>query len=72
MQVEYAPAASKQFSRLNKPMQSRIKKYMSEIAFADGARRKALEDADNFKRLGVSVDIIAQATGLSKQEVENV
>ena len=84
MQVEYAPAASKQFSRLNKPMQSRIKKYMSEIAFAegeakgiargfaDGARRKALEDAGNFKRLGVSVDIIAQATGLSKQEVENV
>ena len=40
--------------------------------FSDGARRKALEDAGNFKRLGVSVDIIAQATGLSKQEVENV
>ena len=40
--------------------------------FSDGARRKALEDAGNLKRLGVSVDIIAQATGLSKQEVENV
>ena len=38
--------------------------------FSDGSRRKALEDAGNLKRLGVSIDIITQATGLSKQEVE--
>ena len=38
--------------------------------FADGAYQKALQDAANFKRLGVSIDIIAQATGLSKEEVE--
>ena len=51
-----------------------------EIAFAEGeakgiergSRHKALEDAVNFKRLGVSVDIIVQATGLSKQEVESL
>ena len=40
--------------------------------FADGSYRKALEDAGNFKRLGVSIDIIAQATGLSKEEVEAI
>ena len=40
--------------------------------FSDGSHRKALEDAGNLKRLGVSIDIITQATGLSKQEVENI
>ena len=40
--------------------------------FSDGSRRKALEDAGNLKRLGVSIDIITQATGLSKQEVESL
>ena len=39
--------------------------------FADGSYRKALEDAGNLKRLGVSIDIITQATGLSQEEVEN-
>ena len=43
-----------------------------ETAFADGSRQKALEDAGNFKRLGVSVDIIAQATGLSVAEINNL
>ena len=38
--------------------------------FADGSYRKALEDAGNLKQLGVSIDIIAKATGLSKEEVE--
>ena len=38
MKVEYAPAASKQFSRLDKPTQSRIKKYMSTIASLDNPR----------------------------------
>ena len=40
--------------------------------FSAGSRQKALEDAANFKRLGVSIDIIVQATGLSKQEVESI
>ena len=40
--------------------------------FSDGSRQKALEDAGNFKRLGVSVDIIAQATGLSIAEINNL
>ena len=38
--------------------------------FADGSYRKALEDAGNLKQLGVSIDIIAKATGLSQEEVE--
>ena len=39
---------------------------------ADGSRQKALEDAGNLKRLGVSIDIITQATGLTKDEIENL
>jgi len=42
------------------------------LGLAEGSRQKALEDAGNFKRLGVSIDIIAQATGLSKEEVEAI
>ena len=37
-----------------------------------GARQKALQDAGNLKHLGVTIDIIVQATGLSKHEVENI
>ena len=37
---------------------------------SQGTRQKALQDASNFKRLGVSVDIISQATGLTVAEVE--
>ena len=40
--------------------------------FSAGAHQKALEDARNFKRLGVSVSIITEATGLSKEEVEKL
>ena len=40
--------------------------------FSEGSRQKALQDAGNFKRLGVSIDIITQATGLSKEEVEKL
>lgn len=37
-----------------------------------GLHQKAIQDACNLKRLGVSIDIIVQATGLSKEEVEKV
>ena len=43
-----------------------------EKGFSDGSRQRALEDAGNFKRLGVSIEIIAQATGLSEAEIENL
>ena len=47
-----------------------------EIAFQEGEARgshqKALEDAQNFKRLGVSISIITEATGLTKEEVEKL
>ena len=42
------------------------------LGFAEGSCHKALQDAGNFKRLGVSIDIITQATGLSKEEVEKL
>ena len=42
------------------------------LGLAEGSRQKALQDAGNFKRLGVSIDIITQATGLTKEEVEGL
>ena len=43
-----------------------------EQGFADGSYQKALETAKNLMALGLSIENIAQATGLSKQEVENL
>ena len=40
--------------------------------FADGSYQKALETARILKQLGDSVKKIMQATGLSKEEVENI
>jgi len=40
--------------------------------FSDGACQKALEAASNLKHLGVSIEIISQATGLSKEEIEKL
>ena len=39
---------------------------------ARGAHRKALETAKNLLGLGVTVENIAQATGLTKKEVEGL
>ena len=43
-----------------------------ERGFADGSRQKALQTAKNLLGLGVSVENIAQATGLTKNEVEGL
>ena len=40
--------------------------------FSDGAHHKALETAKNLRGLGLSIENIAQATGLSKEEVKNI
>ena len=40
--------------------------------FADGSRQAKLETAKNLLDLGLSVENIAQATGLSREEVENL
>ncbi|MGI5093465.1 hypothetical protein H0R96_13125, partial [Treponema socranskii] len=39
---------------------------------SQGSYQKTLQDAANLKRLGVSIGIIAQATGLSESEVEQL
>ena len=39
---------------------------------AQGSYQKALETAKNLLGLGLSIENIAQATGLSKQEVEAI
>lgn len=43
-----------------------------EQGIAQGSEEKALEDAENLKRLGVSIDIICKATGLDKETVEKL
>ena len=40
-----------------------------ERGIADGLHQKALEAAGNLKRLGIAIDVIAQATGLSAEDV---
>ena len=41
-------------------------------AIDEGLQQKAVQAARNLKQLGISIDIIVQATGLSKEEVENI
>ena len=51
MKVEQAPEAGKQFSRLNKSIQSRIKKYMNEIALLDNPRSRGKALTSNLSGL---------------------
>ena len=51
MKIEYAPAASKQFTQLDKPIQRRIKKYLSEIAILDNPRARGKELTSNLSGL---------------------
>ena len=43
-----------------------------KIAYTEGSHQKALETAKNLLQFGLSVENIAQATGLSQTEVENI
>ena len=43
-----------------------------EDGIEQGKNEKALEDAKNFKALGVSIDIICKATGLDKETAEDL
>lgn len=38
----------------------------------EGVREANLNNARNLKKLGVAIDIISQATGLSKEEIEKL
>lgn len=51
MTIEYAPAASKQFSRLDKSIQNRIKKYMSEITLLENPRSRGKALTSNLSGL---------------------
>ena len=51
MKIEYAPAASKQFTQLDKPIHRPIKKYMSEIAILDNPRARGKELTSNLSGL---------------------
>ena len=48
-------------------MQNRV-----ENAMREGREKGKLKDAQNLKHLGVSMDIIAKATGLSMEDIEKL
>ncbi|MBD8042004.1 hypothetical protein H9625_16470, partial [Phocaeicola sp. Sa1CVN1] len=53
-------------------MQNKVEDAMREgreEGKKEGKKEAKLEDAQNFKRLGVPADIIAKATGLSAEEI---
>ena len=56
-------------------MQDRVENAMREgreKGMKEGMAKSKLEDAQNLKRLGVSTDIIAKATGLSLEEIASL
>lgn len=48
-----------------------IENYRAEGRI-EGERAEKLRNAKNFKLLGVDIDTISKATGLSKEEIENL
>ena len=56
------------------PFGNRWRRYAEGIeqGFFDGSHQKALETAKNLLGLGLSIENIAQATGLTKAEVESI
>ena len=38
----------------------------------EGREEEKRENARNFKKLGITIDVISQATGLSKEEIEKL
>ena len=73
--TEYTRRIEKMIERIKLSEQAR-KEYrilpaMIMDARDEGLQQKAVQAARNLKRLGISIDIIVQATGLSKEEVEN-
>ncbi len=49
-----------------------LEAYFTEKGIEKGIEKGKLEDARNFKKLGVSSDIISKATGLSIKEIEKL
>lgn len=47
-------------------------KYYTLKGKEEGAYQKAIENARNFLKLGVSPEIVAQGTGLSMKEIQKI
>ncbi len=47
-------------------------KNVQDTAFDDGKAEEKIELATNFKNLGTPIDVIAKATGLSRDEIEKL
>ena len=42
------------------------------VSWEKGRKETNIENARNLKKLGVAIDIISQATGLSKKDIETI
>ncbi len=60
----------RQLRELNEARQKRLKDEATRLGSA--RREGKLEDATNLKKLGVALDIISKATGLSLEEIEKL
>ena len=49
-----------------------VEKTLVNAAIRKGEAKKSIEIAKNLKSLGVDIDIIAQGTGLSKEEIKKL
>ena len=65
MKIEYTPKASKQFSRLDKAVQTRIKKYMSEITTLDNPRSRGKALTSNLAGFGDTAWVITAFCAIS-------
>ena len=49
-----------------------FKRVCYEDGIVDGERRKALEDAENFLKEGIAIEIISRCTGLPLEKVQEL
>jgi predicted transposase/invertase (TIGR01784 family) len=43
-----------------------------QIGLQEGAEQKAIETAKNFLKLGLSIELIAEGTGLSEENIKKI
>lgn len=46
--------------------------YWKEVSYEEGAKAEKINISKNLLNLGISIDDIKKATGLTKEEIENL
>ena len=58
--------------KVRKILAEEAKEEGREKGREEGREEEKRENARNFKKLGITIDVISQATGLSKEEIEKL